>query len=483
MSPKRRIFFAFLAAASLLLVACDHTTKQWNKPNMTALTPRIKPIFEKTKTICFGRFMVDVPASTIVIWGSTTVPLTVNIYPNGADEVKNWSQKFIGELKSEKAIYLDDIPLLISIEDVKQPEGRIVTGYAGFEAMKELKIKGYFALNNHGLVVNARPMMEDMDETIALIKGIARRLRQRAEDEIPNEPGNCIEYAFLPDEPGPTKEPPSELIRIGFRLKEFSDTHLSIQIRPSNSDYSESDSLEWQIVRYENDLKTRDPNHPQLKTVYFRRGPRQIHDWINGFEALSRTPGRADVHSFHDFGMDFRGVASDVLKPHADIRMQTGVADNAAGATKASLTDEEAIAVWDKITSTIRIRPTSATPAKTAGTHPRPQIPLGELAATGRNCPQTGWWEADESRAMEGERRRHFASGERMPHVVSLGEPSIWQKLKGERPSYRTATVWKLVAYGDAPATAPPANLAAKGDSGGSTGNAQDVEHASNKKG
>jgi hypothetical protein len=41
-----------------------------------------------------------------------------------------------------------------------------------------------------------------------------------------------------------------------------------------------------------------------------------------------------------------------------------------------------------------------------------------------------------------------------MPHVVSLGEPSLWQKLKGDRPSYRTATVWKLVAYGDAPAQA-----------------------------
>ena len=38
-----------------------------------------------------------------------------------------------------------------------------------------------------------------------------------------------------------------------------------------------------------------------------------------------------------------------------------------------------------------------------------------------------------------------------MPHAVSLGEPSLWQRLKGERPSYRTAAVWKLVAYGDAP--------------------------------
>jgi hypothetical protein len=45
-----------------------------------------------------------------------------------------------------------------------------------------------------------------------------------------------------------------------------------------------------------------------------------------------------------------------------------------------------------------------------------------------------------------------------MPHVVSLGEPSLWQKLKGDRPTYRTATMWKLVAYGDAPGHADVAS-------------------------
>ena len=41
-----------------------------------------------------------------------------------------------------------------------------------------------------------------------------------------------------------------------------------------------------------------------------------------------------------------------------------------------------------------------------------------------------------------------------MPHVVAIGEPSIWQKLKRERPTYRAATVWKLVSYDDAPSLA-----------------------------
>jgi hypothetical protein len=446
----KRLFLVPFAAATLLLAACDHNPKEWKTPNMTALPPRLQPMFEKTKTVCFGRFMVDVPASASVAWGEVDVPLGVNIYRNGVDEVKTLAQTFIDELNSEKAINHNDVPLLLSVEDMTHPEGKIVTGYEDFEAINGLKINGYFKLNNDGVIVDARPLRPNKDRATATIKSIARRLRQRAENEVPTEPGNCVQSAFLPDDPSDGKDHPGELIRIGFRLKEFPDTHLSIFVGPSNPHYEESGSLEWQLERLEKNLKAEDPNHPRLKTQYFRRGARQIHDWINGFEALSRSPEQAEVHSIHDFGMDFRGVPFDPLKPYADIRMQTGVADNAAGATKASLTDEEAIAVWDKITSTIRVRPTSTAPVKSADAGPSPRLPLGELAATGRICPQTGWWEPDESGNSTDERRQHIRAGDRMPHGLVASKPSFWQRLKGERPSYRTGTVWKLVAYDDA---------------------------------
>ena len=440
------------AAALLILTACGHNRKEGKTLNMTALTPRLQIVFEKTKTVCFGRFLVDVPESATVAWGNASIPLGVSIYPNGVDQVNQLAQKFIDELKSEKAINHNDAPLLISEEYVDHPQGRIITGYEDFDAVNGLKINGYFKLNNDGVIINARPLQENKTKAIAGINSIASRLRSRGENEIPPEPGNCIEHAFLADRPETDALPAREHIRIGFRLKEFPDTHFSILLGPSNPHHSEGNSLEWQLERLETDLKAQDPNHPQLKTRYLRRGTRQIHDWVNGFEALSHTPEQAEVHGIHDFAMDFRGVPLDPLKPYADIRMQTGVADNAAGATKPSLTDEEAIAVWDKITNTIRVRPTSATSKKTAGADQRPLVPVGELAATGRACPQTGWWESDEPAKIKESRRQHFKAGEQMPHVVSLGEPSLWQKFKGERPSYRTATVWKLVGYGDPPA-------------------------------
>lgn len=462
---------------------------------MSAPTPRLQAMFEKTKTVCFGRFIVDVPASATVAWGEVAVPLGVNVYSNGTAEVKALAQKFIDELMSEKAINQNDVPLLISVHDVDQPEGKIVVGYEDFQAINGLKINGYFRLNNDGVVIDSRPLRPRKDQVIADITSIARRLHQRAENEIPTEPGNCIEGAFLPDSAAPREEPPAEIIRIGFRLKEFPDTHLSIFVGPSNPHYEESHSLEWRLTQLEKNQKAQDPNNPLIKTKDLRRGARQIHGWLNGFEALSRTPEQAEIHSIHDFAMDFRGVPSDSLKPYVEIQMQTGVADNVAGATKASLTDEEAIAVWDKITSTIRVRPTGAAAVKTAETDSVPRLPLGELAATGRACPQTGWWVPDEPKDTQGDRRQHIKAGERMPHVISLGEPSIWQKLKGERPTYRTATMWKLVSYDAAPvhvdpisttptiAQASPDHFAAKEARGGTTEGPRNNETSPQKKG
>lgn len=128
-----------IVAAVWLLAACKHDPDEWKTPNMTILTPRLQPMFEKTKTVCFGRFMIDVPASTTVAWGDVSIPLGVSVYPNGVSEVKAMAQTFIDELKSEKAIYLNDIPLLISVAEIPHPEGKIVTGYEVFRRSASLK--------------------------------------------------------------------------------------------------------------------------------------------------------------------------------------------------------------------------------------------------------------------------------------------------------------------------------------------------------
>lgn len=131
------------------------------------------------------------------------------------------------------------------------------------------------------------------------------------------------------------------------------------------------------------------------------------------------------------------------------MRLDSGVKNNKTARTKPSVTDEETVALWDKLIETIRVRrtgdakPSKATPA---------MVPLGKLTATGDMCTQQGWWQCVEGENIEGGRRRHFTKGETMPHVVLLGEPNPWQKMTGDRPRHTSATVLKLVDYDAEPA-------------------------------
>lgn len=347
-----------LVAAVFMFNACDQNQARRKTQDGAAPKSRFQTMFNKTKTICFGRFIVDVPASTTVAWGMTAVSLEPIIYPGGGGKVKGLAQEFIAELKNEKAINHNDVPLLLSVTEVADPEGKIVIGYEGFEAINYLRVNGYFKLNDDGVVFKTYSFVGETDQNIAEITNMAGRLRRRSESEVPSEPGNCIEYGFVPDERGGQKEEQAELVQIGFRLSELSDTHLSIFIHPSDPHYAEHDSFESRLDRHEKRQKAEEPNNPLVNTKMLRRGARQIHDWSKGFEALSRTPELPEMHSIHDFAVEFPGVPSDPLKPYVQIQMQTGVAGNTAGATKTNLTDKEAIAVWDRITSTIRVRPT-----------------------------------------------------------------------------------------------------------------------------
>lgn len=396
---------AFIAAAAVLLVGCNHSRHERKVPSMPTLSARLQTIFEQSKTVCFGRFLVDVPESTKIIWGDASLPLGITIYPDGVNTVRALEEKFTTELKSEKAVYLDDIPLLLSVDKIDTPEGNIITGYESYDAINGLKISGFFQMGSNGIVVDAQPLKNMRDKVVADIKSIAQRLRTNGETEIPAEPGNCIEHAFLPDRPGDEKEESGEHVRIGFRLKEFPDVHFSIYVAPSNKYDPESDSLERQFKRIKEDPMTPEEEKVMASVKYFREQPRRIHDWHTGYEVLLRTPDEEGSLSHHEFRIKFTGVPLDRLRPYADIQLQTGVGDDAAGAAKASLTDEEAIAVWDKIMSTIRVRPTNGASMKTASVDQH-SVPLGELAATGRICPQSGWWECIEPSVAKDARRR-----------------------------------------------------------------------------
>ncbi|WP_305075732.1 hypothetical protein, partial [Propionivibrio sp.] len=116
-----------------------------------------------------------------------------------------------------------------------------------------------------------------------------------------------------------------------------------------------------------------------------------------------------------------------------------------------TLSDKQAIELFDSIVNSIRVRPVSSpTPSSEPSTHPvAPQsgLPLGTSAASLSPCPQTGLWECAAELAA-GEKRRFFPQGMTLPTVIVRGpERSLLQKLKGAPINVLVETTWTLVAY------------------------------------
>lgn len=469
-----------LGAVAALAAACGPSVKNsWKTAHMTPPSPRVAEALAKKQTICFDRFLIDVPEGTQVVWGGHSAPQDVSIAPGRAQELQRVVAEREAELKAKRRYpRTKNLSLYFETLDGVLPGMKHVVSQRDFGSEGMFRIDTYFAMGDSLVSMDAGFLAKstegaDRQSALNILNDMARRLRPRDNYEIPTEPGLCLDNAFLadPTEPGPEER--ANLLNVGLRLKVFPDVHLSISLMPTNPDEEAQWSLDNQLrISEENAARDGLPN-PFREMTFLRRAKREIGDWKDGFEVITIVPDqpKKKVNSYQDFLMRFRGQPDKWLFPHIDIAMQTGAGDKRVGQVKSSLSYDEGIALWDAITSSIRPRPVG--PVKTSEAAP-PKAPLGELAATGRECPQSGWWQCADAGNVQGGRRQFFRAGERMPHAVLQGEPSVWQKLKGEVPQHKAATVWQLVDYGEppvpsaapmtgtapAPAEAPPSDKA-----------------------
>lgn len=403
---------------------------------MTALSPRLQPLFEKTKTVCFSHFIVDVPATAIAIYGPASIEGPLEFYPGEGDKLEQYLAKKLIEIEEDRRFLTEEdvvkLPFFGKVIDGNYPGNKIAFGsklQVGYD------LYSYFSVGENLFIQTLYGALQH-DEERRVLNSIASNLRLRADDEIPNEAGSCIDGAFIPI---PLQY---EEVAIGVRLKEFPDVHFSIEVHKNQARIPEFSDLETRLNRAE-----QNGGNWYSKVRFFRRGERQIGDW-KGSEALALKPAQQGEKEAHEFHFISLGAANAPLQPQLDIQLDTGANDRQTGAVKPSLTDEEVVALWDKLTGSIRVRPISGKkPSKT---------PLASAVATGGICPESGWWQCDDAGVVQAERRKHLVAGEVMPYATILGEQSLWQKLKGDKPRYRAATVWKLAEYDEAPP--PPRN-------------------------
>jgi hypothetical protein len=410
--------------------------------NLSLLNAYAKePAMSKVTTLCFGRFLIDLPQGVhIKEMGQQSQFMYGEIisepFMGGVEEFK--ARMAARELDARAGRnpknYIFD-----SIKYTSIPNARIlITRDDDVFGLKLFRIEMYYWNNGTLFSMAQGPYDKDsIDESVKEIETrIIARLRVRAHDEIPAEPGFCIKDGFIADD---GRREHFEEARMQVNLQEWPDAWVSFysQTVPKAGD----DTLLERLDKH--------PDTP-LEKMYmkvFRRGKHEVNGF-KGEETLELLP-TADGIKQHYFYWEAAGAVKAIFVPLLNLEFETAVRPMKGARPHPSLTDEQAIRLYDTIVNSIRLRPTSAA-AQTQANEP-PKKPLGERALTGRTCPQTGWWESGDEGVVAGRHRQHFNEGEVLTMVQRHVPPNLWQKFKGGQPVEQYATVWRLVEYGVPP--------------------------------
>lgn len=333
------------------LAACDgpNPFKPTGKPKMTSMSPKLAQLFAKTRPVCFGRFLIDVPEGTQISWGPARINYEILSYPNQAHIVGAEVQSKLAEYARQK--HETEPSMLVSVQDGPQPGSRILVGYARPWSTSFVNIDGYFPLAPHAFLVTAKDVLaNEWREAGEEIKDLARRLRPRSADDLPADPGLCIESGFIAEAEGKYYE----LISIGFRI--LPDVHFSLQSLKKDRPVA-SDSLaeaERRVEKAKHMAEAMGLGDEYAKITWLRKGRRSFAGQ-EAFEYGGRYPEvRGNTHEFH---LETAGEPGNPLKPTWRVDMDTGVVGDKPGAKAPSLRDEDAVALWDRLLGSVRPRP------------------------------------------------------------------------------------------------------------------------------
>lgn len=343
--------FALLLAVPLVACSKKYTYKENSVPETVALSPRLKNLFKETKLVCFGRYALLVPMEAQVVWGSASFPTQIDLFQGSRETIKELVDKDIAKIKRA------DKTAEITYSNPGPLESSWQFRYYDSEAAKEYNLHFFNTYINKGdliFLLGAAVEKGQTEEQAAAQEAVrAKTLRLRTEDDIPSEEGYCIEHGFMAS----SFYGDQEMISAGIYLPSLPDVTFSISSnKDAYSDYPKEEFARIKVeelsllARIRQAQEQQGSNYPDRTLL--REGKRDVQHW-HGEESLIRRPDGT-----HDFEWGFVGTPKDVANPpEFGAAMFTKVEHNTVGAAKAaSLSDDEAVALWDKLLSGLKFR-------------------------------------------------------------------------------------------------------------------------------
>ncbi|MGJ7916642.1 T6SS immunity protein Tli4 family protein [Massilia sp. LXY-6] len=403
---------------------------------------------ENMKTVCVGRYLVDVPAEAKVGFSGSML--------DGFD--------FVTTEESESAFHERIIAREADIEAHRHDTDSDTEG--GVETARDLRVPGMVGRTliygrSRGYLMDGerRVYLESVSvEVHAHINGLSfslsaksteetsakeaealfARLHIRGKDEVPAAPGFCVPRAVFV-EPLPSHKNEHIVMHLG--LPDHPDLSLTLA---SIAGSRPGPSLLARIAQTDATTSA----DVLLRITKLRAGRRSING-VDGEEVLLRAR-EFNFTTTYGFNWETLGATDDPTLPLLSLELRTGINERTGGKpVDTSLHEDALLELWNSIASSIRLRKSGPPPRP--GPLPEPQGPtLGTMATAREVCPQSGWWRCTEGGngvRVHGGQVQYVRKGERMPQALLLPRQTLWQKLKRIQPSAESTqpTAWTLV--------------------------------------
>jgi hypothetical protein len=401
----------------------------------------------KMQTVCIGRFLIDMPEEARL---ELARPRIDGFDISSFDEPEADFRARLVQREARLRATPDRLGgnrNLESVREVKTDDGIVGKIFVHSRNVSEgTRNKGLEMERYHyeGVAVEAlvhgQGMSFDISATdydpdqIENLPKLVSKLVPNPENRVPSEPGFCVDRAWFRD---PLTAGQGEEIMMHAGLPNHPDLQFMLVLAAGNK--PDRQSLLQRSAETDAKLSAADKMH----VSNLREASRTIGG-ITGDELVTRFAEKNDA-IVYTFWWELNGTADNVLIPHLSFTMETGKSNN--GPVPSSLSQEAAMALWDRISSSIRLRPTQE--RKPVAAEP-PPTPLGTYALAGDRCPASGWWlcgDGGKGIGVLGGQRQYIRKGERMPQALLLPPQTLWEKLRGMQPSYesKNQTAWKLV--------------------------------------
>lgn len=325
------------------------------------------------KSVCVGRFLIDVPADSIVTYGGAGIT-GWKFSAIAEEDVETFGTRLKNfEIERQAAKNRRGGQSLESVHDLSRQglSGNIYVfdriwikkgNTDPQEYTEAVSIDALVHLNGVSYQFSGK---YHQAEDAQVLQKILWKMEFRAPDQIPSHAGFCFERAMFSGELDISHH---EFAVVFVGMADHPDLAIALS---SAAGPKPTKTLLQRDAENSTKIEYRSRFHT------FREGPRALNG-IPGEEILDHV-SEFNGTGAHDFMWESLPSTTDVYFPSLTLEMETGHG-RPGNPIESSLSNEEALALWDKISSSLRRRPVGAAGASTVSDGPKP--PAGQTPVT-----------------------------------------------------------------------------------------------------